>query len=154
MAEGKGESVGERIQRRNEELGRILAKARSLEERTKSQCADHLGITRQRYALVEEGKAAIGAAELEELVRYLRIPAYAVWPIEQDEWQRKERLIYVQAQEGESVHVIVGPYDAQSVPKSFSHEFTADRSGYQETLWWRSDPGRPVDTDILKGRPK
>jgi transcriptional regulator with XRE-family HTH domain len=112
-----------------------------MEERTKTQCAEHLGITRQRYALMEEGKMPIGAAELEELVRYLRIPAYAVWPAEQDEWQGKERLVYVQAQGGESVHVIIGPYDAENVPESFSHEYTETLSDVQKSLWPRDNLG-------------
>jgi hypothetical protein len=52
------------------------------------------------------------------------------------------------------VHVIVGPYDSESVPVSFSHEHSEDSSGFQKALWPPNDPGRQIDEDILEGRPK
>lgn len=135
MVKENEESPAARVGRRNAELGRMLSTARSMEDRSMIQCAELLGITRQRYAMMEDGRTAIGAAELEELVRYLRIPAYMVWPAVLDVGERKESLVYIQATEGEAVHIIVGPYDADSVPESYSHNYPGQLGGTRKEMW-------------------
>lgn len=68
------------FQARYREIGAILAKARAMQKRSVSECAALLGTSRRRYVAMEHGKAIIGIAELEELMRYLNIPSDTIWP--------------------------------------------------------------------------
>lgn len=108
------------ILRRNRELGSVLKRARTDAEKTIMQCAEEIGTYRQRYAAIERGEEPVNAAELEVLVTYLRIPSYAVWPVEQPGTGIKERLVYFRPDEGESLHIILGPYDPEAVPEAYS----------------------------------
>ncbi|MDQ5822794.1 MAG: helix-turn-helix domain-containing protein [Chloroflexota bacterium] len=67
---------------RNQALGRVLYKARMDAGLTLKECAELVGTEEKRYSAMERGASWIKAAELEVLVRALRIPYYAVWPIE------------------------------------------------------------------------
>lgn len=90
---------------RNREIGVILAQARQRENRTVTECAAAVSTTRRRYAMIERGEAAVSAAELEALMRFLSVPAHLIWrefvPITQP------RQVVVQAQPGELVQFVV-----------------------------------------------
>lgn len=115
-------------QRRSEELGRVLRRARKIQSRTIVDCARHMGMTRQRYADLETGAAHITAAELEQLVRYLRIPPYVAYPAGYEDVGAapREKLVYVRAEEGEAVHIVVGPYDPADVPEAYGYSIATE----------------------------
>lgn len=127
------------ILRRNRELAAVLKRARLSSGKTIMQCADEIGTYRQRYAAIERGEEPVKAAELEVLVHYLRIPSYAVWPIEQPGTGTRERVVYVHPDEGESLHIIVGPYDLEAVPKPTDGEEAGkdERLGVTYSPWLR-----------------
>lgn len=130
------ESSIEYILRRNRELGQVLKKAREMAHLLQKDCAETIGTYRQRYAAIERGEEPVGAAELEVLVRYLNIPTYAVWLSEQ---AAEDRVVYVQHQEGESIHIIVGPYDPHDVPATYSRELSKEGRRL-ESLRWNKRP--------------
>jgi transcriptional regulator with XRE-family HTH domain len=66
---------------RNSEIGKILQNAREYRNIPVTKCAELVGTSRRRYLAMEEGKATIGAVELEELVRFLGVPVQRVWRI-------------------------------------------------------------------------
>lgn len=123
------------ILRRNKELGQVLKRARELAGVLQKDCAEMIGTYRQRYAAIERGEEGVDAAELEVLVRYLDIPAYLVWPMEQDATGRAERLLYIQHQEGESVHIIVGPDAPEDIPAARVRDLTEEGKRYERLRW-------------------
>ena len=125
------------ILRRNRELGRVLKKAREIAGLLQKDCAELIGTYRQRYAAIERGEEGVSAAELEVLVRYLDIPGYAVWPIEQDATGRGEKLVYVQQQAGELVHIIVGSDAPEDIPAAYSRDITEEGKRYERFRWKR-----------------
>jgi transcriptional regulator with XRE-family HTH domain len=90
---------------RSREIGVALERARRREKKSIRQCAEFLGISRRRYTEIEKGAAFIAAVELEELVRFLRVPPHEVYPA--DLVEEYTRRLVVQAQPGESVQVVV-----------------------------------------------
>ncbi len=97
--------MGTDLQERNREIGKALQQARKRMKKSIAACAAHLGTSRRRYADIERGAVFIAAAELEEMVRFLRVPPYEVWP--QQLLNEGARQIIVDASPGESVLVIV-----------------------------------------------
>jgi hypothetical protein len=80
---------------------------------------------------------AIVRRALEVLVRYLDIRNYAVWPIEQYTIGQREKLVYVQHQAGESVHIIVGPDAPGDIPAAYSRDITAEGKQFERFRWKR-----------------
>lgn len=66
---------------RNSEIGNLLKNAREYRNIPVTRCAELVGTSRRRYLAMEEGKATIGAVELEELVHFLDVPPGRVWRI-------------------------------------------------------------------------
>jgi len=64
---------------RNREIGEILSAARHRQQRTVTECAAVVQTTRRRYSMIERGEAAISAAELEAVMRFLNISAVEMW---------------------------------------------------------------------------
>lgn len=73
----KGSST---YQERNQEIGALLQRARLRAKKSIRATAAHLGTTKERYAAIESGRSFISAVELEDLLRWLRIPYHEVWP--------------------------------------------------------------------------
>jgi len=67
-------------ERRNREIGAILAQARHRQQRTITDCATLLETSRRRYRAIEQGEVGVEVAELELLLRYLEIPPHLIWP--------------------------------------------------------------------------
>lgn len=128
------------ILRRNKELGQVLKRAREIAGVLQRDCANMIGTYRQRYAAIERGEEGVDASELEVLVRYLSIPGYMVWPREQDDGGRAERLVYVQHQEGEVVHIMVGREAAEDIPAARVRDLTEEGKQYERFLWKRPLP--------------
>ncbi len=68
------------IQERNREIGLVLKEAREQKNTPITACANLVGTSRRRYVAMEEGKAIIGIAELEVLMKFLEISSHKVWP--------------------------------------------------------------------------
>jgi transcriptional regulator with XRE-family HTH domain len=105
MPTRRGGVQGERLRARDQELGALLADARTRRHRTVSACAALLETSRRRYKAIEEGETAVTAAELEALMRFLEIPPSQVWghilPME------SQNAVRVQARPGERVQLVV-----------------------------------------------
>ncbi len=89
--------------RRSREIGEALARARRRLGLTQDECANHIGTSRKRYGGIERGVSRISAVELEQLVAFLQIPPYDVWPAH----LIAPHTIQVRARPGESVFVII-----------------------------------------------
>jgi predicted transcriptional regulator len=98
-------TAGEQLRQRNQEISQILARARQEQERSVTECAGVLGTSRRRYRAIEAGAVAVTAAELEVLMRYLHVPAQAVW--RDLSASVPARHVVVQAQPGETVQLVV-----------------------------------------------
>lgn len=68
------------LKQRNREIGAILAKARLLQRRTVTECAELLKTSRRRYNAMERGEVGISIAETELLLQYLDVPALYISP--------------------------------------------------------------------------
>lgn len=68
-----------RIQKRNQEIGRVLQEARSHRNITVTTCAQLIGRSRRRYTAMERGEAMIGIAELEVLMDFLDVSSHKIW---------------------------------------------------------------------------
>jgi transcriptional regulator with XRE-family HTH domain len=98
-------TVASRLQRRNQEIGSVLAQAREQQHRSVTECASVLATSRRRYSAIERGYAAVSAAELELLVDYLEIPARLLWQGERS--PSGVHHFVVQAPPGKTVQVEV-----------------------------------------------
>lgn len=67
-------TTNERLQQRDEQIGKELEAARRIRGRTVTECAHAIGTSRRRYAAIEQGKVSVTAAELELLAHYLELP--------------------------------------------------------------------------------
>ena len=90
---------------RNREIGEILAASRAREQRTVTDCAAAVATTRRRYSAIERGEAAISAAELEAVMRFLQVPATEMWV--GLAWESQARQVVIQAKPGEQVQLVV-----------------------------------------------
>lgn len=66
--------------RRSVEIGAALHSARTKRGLSMREVAAYAGMSRQRYALIETGKAFIAAVELESLARFLGIRPVEILP--------------------------------------------------------------------------
>ncbi len=98
-------TVAERLQRRNQEIGSLLAQARKLQHRSVTECAALLATSRRRYSAIERGDAAVSVAELELLMSYLDIPIQVVW--KREHLRAEVQHILVQALPGKTLQVVV-----------------------------------------------
>jgi transcriptional regulator with XRE-family HTH domain len=109
MACHAAETQKAQLQRRNQELGSLLAEARQQQERSVSECAALLGTSRRRYRAIERGEVGVNASELEFLMHYLDIPATRIW---HDVLPRTEvHQVVIQARPGERIQVTVDAMD-------------------------------------------
>lgn len=98
-------TVASRLQRRNQEIGIVLAQAREQHHRSVTECASVLATSRRRYSAIERGEVAVSAAELELLIDYLEIPARLLWQGEHS--PSGVHHLAVQAPPGKTVQVEV-----------------------------------------------
>jgi transcriptional regulator with XRE-family HTH domain len=91
--------------RRNREIGAILAAARQRQNRTVTECALAAATTRRRYSAIERGEAVVSAVELEALMRFLNVPASQMW--RELCSSNVGQHVVVQAQPGERVQLVV-----------------------------------------------
>lgn len=98
-------TVASRLQRRNQEIGSVLAQAREQQHRSVTECAAALATSRRRYSAIERGEVAVSAAELELLMEYLEIPARLLWQGERS--PSGVHHLVVQAPPGKTVQVVV-----------------------------------------------
>jgi len=100
------ETLENRIQERNKEIGQILLEARTERDISVTTCAKLIGTSRRRYNAMEQGEAMIGVAELEILMTFLEVPASKIWSTVDS--LASSRKISLQAIPGETVHIVVG----------------------------------------------
>jgi transcriptional regulator with XRE-family HTH domain len=98
-------TVANHLQRRNQEIGSVLAQARQQQHRSVTECAAVLATSRRRYSAIEQGAVAVSAAELELLMEYLEIPARQLWQNEHS--PSGIHHLVVQAPPGKTVQVVV-----------------------------------------------
>ncbi|GAB4192791.1 MAG: hypothetical protein OHK0022_07160 [Roseiflexaceae bacterium] len=90
---------------RNKEIGAILAAARARQHRTVTDCAAVMATTRRRYTAIERGEAAISAAELEAVMRFLQVSAGEMWSDLARESQARQ--VVIRALPGERLQLVV-----------------------------------------------
>jgi len=91
--------------RRSEEIGALLAEARAVERRSITECANLIGTSRKRYRGIEAGTTEISFLELEALVSYLNLPFSSLSSrVAEDALDRR---IVVQAQQGQTLHLVL-----------------------------------------------
>lgn len=69
------------LQKRNQQIGRLLMEARTAKEVSVAKCAAIINTSRKRYMDMESGETPIGVAELEKLMRYLGVSARRIWSL-------------------------------------------------------------------------
>ncbi|MDQ3930582.1 MAG: helix-turn-helix domain-containing protein [Chloroflexota bacterium] len=103
------------LRERSKQIGEALRRARERARRSVRECSAYIGTAPRRYTKIEQGTVHITAVELEALVQYLDVPAHEVWPMALI--APRTRSIMVNAEPGESVHVVVNiaasPSDAR-----------------------------------------
>jgi transcriptional regulator with XRE-family HTH domain len=98
-------TVASRLQRRNQEIGSVLARAREQRHRSVTECASVLATSRRRYSAIERGEVAVSSAELELLMVYLESPTRLLWQGERS--PSGVHHLVVQAPPGKTVQVEV-----------------------------------------------
>jgi len=73
MMDADNNTVTERLERRNREVGHMLAQAREQQQRSVRTCAAVLGTSRRRYSAIERGETGITIGELELLADFLSL---------------------------------------------------------------------------------
>lgn len=105
MPRDKAQPDADPFKQRNCEIGAVLAAARQRANRTVTDCAAIAATTRRRYSAIERGEAAVSAAELEVLMRYLNVPASVMWKELHAASEAKQ--VVVRALPGERVQLVV-----------------------------------------------
>jgi transcriptional regulator with XRE-family HTH domain len=71
--------IEDEFQRRNREIGEVIAEARRRKQRSVTECAGILATSRRRYNAIERGEVPVNVVELETLARYLEVPLAEMW---------------------------------------------------------------------------
>lgn len=106
MIEAELENRRRELVARNMYFCLLLREERKRQGLTQQQCADSLGISRQRYGKLENGDMSIPVAEYEAMLVFLGIPRSDGWPEEQNKSVRIH-FLSVDVKPGETVRVVL-----------------------------------------------
>lgn len=93
------------LKARNAEIGLLLRRAREAAGRTQAECGKLIGVSRQKYNRMENGREEVGVATYERLLAHLTTARNsASTPYE---GRAESQHVTIEAQPGQTVHITV-----------------------------------------------